>query len=114
MVASVNTKYEAADGSIHPITLRPETAAVAGTVPAADVDSNIKAQVSKGNREFGLRPRGVRLVRTVGTGDSESKKYRFLPVLSAADIATPAFAIGAEITIGGIVWVVLSQEPEDY
>lgn len=114
MPAYTSTKYEADNGDIHGILLSPDKAAVAGTAPTGDTSSPVKVKVSKSNREFGIRPRGVRLSRIIGTAPDTFKKYAFLPVLTPADYATSAFAIGAEITIGGVVWVVASKEGEDY
>lgn len=114
MVAYVNTKYEADNGDVHGILLSPDKFAVAGTPPTGTASSPVKIKISKTNKEFGIRPRGVRLVRTVGTAPDTFKKYAFLPVLTPAAFATAAFAIGAEITIGGVVWVVASKEGEDY
>lgn len=114
MVAKTVTKYEADSGDIHGILLHPDKAAVAGSPPTGDVSSPIKAKISKTNKEYGIRPRGVRLARIIGTAPDTFKKYAFLPVLTSAAMGTPAFAIGATITIGGVAWIVVSHEGEDY
>lgn len=114
MAARVSTKYESNDGEIHSIGLSADRAAVAGTAPTGAINNSIKAKISKTNGEYGLRPRGVVLTRTVGTAPDTFKKYAFLPVLTAAEYNSAAFAIGVEITIGLIVWTIVSKVPEDY
>ena len=114
MVAFVQTKYEADSGDIHGIRLTPDYSAAAGTAPTGDVNNSIKVKVSKTNREFGIRPRGVRLSRTVGTAPDTFKKYAFLPVLGAVEFAGAGFAIGTTITIGGIDYTVIAKVPEDF
>lgn len=114
MVAQVKSKYEARDGKIHLIKLTPAYAAVAGTVPTADVDSRIKVKVSKGNREHGLRPRGVTLARTVGTAPDTFVKYTFLPLRSIADETKAEYQLGKKITIDSVEWEVVAFVPEDY
>lgn len=114
MPARTDTKYESDTGSIHRILLTPAYAASAGTPPAGAVDSDIRPKVSKTNGEFGLRPRGVNLSRTVGTAPDTFKKYAFLPVLSAVAFAGNTFAPGATVSIDGVDWKVVTREPEDY
>lgn len=114
MPAKVRKKYEADDATVHQILLTPDYAAVAGTEPAGAITSPIKAKVTKSNREFGLRPRGVGLVRTVGTAPDTFVKRAFLPVLTATGFVAPAFAIGATITIGTVNWTIASKHNEDY
>ena len=107
-------KYEANDGSIHTIKMTAERFAAAGTEPVGNVDDEVIVKQSKSNTEHGIRPRSVTLVRTVGTPPDECKKYTTLPVLSIADFALPAFAIGATITIGGVAWEIIVRNPEDF
>lgn len=114
MVAKVTTKYEADSGQVHGLIMEPTRLAVAGTVPTGAVSSPIKAQISKSNREFGLRPRGVRLAKIIGTAPDTFRKYSFLPVLLATEFNTAPFAIGATITIAGTDWTVVAKVPEDY
>lgn len=112
-MAKTLTKYQSDTDDVHPILLDTLTAAAAGTAPAGDVNNNIRAKVSKTNRAYGLRPRGVRLSRVVGTAPNTFKRYKFLPVLTAAAFATPAFNIGATITINTVAWTVTEKKPED-
>lgn len=114
MPARTDTKYESDLGTIHRILLTPDFAAAAGAAPAGDITSNIRPKVSKSNGEFGLRPRGVRVSRTLGTDPDTFKKYAFLPVLSATVFAGTTFNSGAEVTIGGITYTVVSRVSEDY
>lgn len=114
MAAKTTTQYEANDGSVHSLLLDQDRFAAAGTPTTNAIDSPIKAQISKGNKEFGLRPRGVRLARLVGAPPDTFRKYTFLPVLTIADYNSAGFAIGASISIGGVAWEVVGKVPEDY
>lgn len=114
MATFTRTKYESNDGSIHAIRLSADKAAAAGAAPAGDVDSSIKVKVSKTNREFGIRPRGVLLARTVGAGDDAFTKYTFLPVLTQTAFNGTGFALNTEITVGGTQWTVATKQNEDY
>lgn len=113
-MAYTKTKYEAENGDIHPLRLTASYAAAAGTVPGGAVTNPIPAKVSKGNREFGLRPRGVRLSRTIGTGATAFTKTGFLPLRSKADATSETYAENSDITVDGITWTIVSRVPEDY
>lgn len=105
-------KYEAESGTIHPLRLDDARASVAGPAPAADIDSGAATvKISKSRGQFGIRPRGVRLVRTVGTAPNQFKKYTFLPCLTPARYN--ALTRGTDVTIGGTSWEVSKQVPED-
>lgn len=110
----VDGKYLGDEGEIHPIRLDSLRYAAGGTPPTGAVDSSIKVKISKSNREFGVRPRSVTLVRTVGTAPDTFRKYSDLPVMTPTDFSSPAFAIGGTITIDGIIWVIIGKKPEDY
>lgn len=114
MPALTSTKYEDDSGRIHPIALTPNYATAAGTVPAGAINDNVKPKVSKTKREFGIKPRGVRLSRTVGTAPNTFKKYAFLPVLQATTWAGAGFALGATVTINSIAWTVTARVAEEY
>lgn len=107
-------RYQADNELVHLMTLDADRIAVAGTPPATGTVSNIRAKVSKSNKEYGLRPRGVRLARTVGTAPDTFVKYSFLPVLSIADFASADFQLGGSITIGTISWEIIARISEDY
>ena len=114
MVAKQLVKYEAENQVVHGLLLDPDRAAVAGAEPAGAIGSPIRASVSKGNREHGLRPRGVRLVRTIGTAPDTFKRYSFLPVLTITAYASAAFNVGTVIQIDGIDWTISAKVGEDY
>lgn len=112
-------KYESDSGSIHKLRMSTAKAAVANnTEPSGSIDSSIRVKVSKSNREYGIRPRGARLYRTVtgGTGDDAVTKtlYAFLPILTAAVYDGNSFAEEATVTYNGSTWKVLSKVAEDY
>lgn len=114
MAVKTTVKYESNSGSLHSLLLDPDRASEAGTEPTGTEVSKIKAQISKTNKEFGLRPRGVRLARTIGTAPDTFKKYTFLPVLTPAEFNSATFALGATITIGTTNWVIVGAVEEDY
>lgn len=84
------TKYEADNGDIHPIRVQPETVALAkgGTTNAAPTGTittdAIRAKVSRGNREYGLRPRYITVVydTTAPTGYKVGTYIR-VPILKS-------------------------------
>lgn len=106
--------YEANSGEVHIITLSADRLAQAGTPPAGTATSNIRAKVSKSNREYGIRPRGVTLARVIGTAPDQFTKYSFLPVLTAADASAAGFQLGGTITIGTIAWEIVGIVGEDF
>lgn len=108
------TKYQADSGSIHSLSLTAPFAAAAGAAPSGDVDDDVKPKITKSKREYGLKPRGVRLARVIGTGDETFKVYSFLPVLTPAVFASATFSLGADVTLGGNTWTVVSKDAEDY
>lgn len=107
------TKYEADDGDIKPIRLDAQTIAVAGAPPAGATTDNDYVKVSKGNREFGMRPRGVRLSRNVGTAELPNMRYKFLPVLTQTAFNSGGYAVGQQLGIGGVDWEIIAKVPED-
>lgn len=114
MPALARTKYEADDAAIHAIRMTQSFADKAGTPPAGAVNSPIRVKISKSNREYGIRPRGVGLARTIGTAPNTFSKTTFLPVLTPTAFASAAFALDAKITIGTTEWTVISKRGEDY
>jgi hypothetical protein len=113
-MAFVKTKYEADSGSIHPIKLTTDYASQAGTPPSGAVDSNISAKVTKASSEYGLRPRGVRIARTITDGTSTCSLFGFLAVLTESAWNGAAYSPGATITIGSTAWTVTTRVPEDF
>lgn len=114
MASFTRTKYEADNGDIYSIRLSPSRASQAGTAPSGAVTSGIKAQVSKGNREFGIRPRGVTLARTIAAGDDIFTRYSFLPVLSLTEYNSAAYALETELEVGDYTWTIVARKPEDF
>lgn len=114
MPARTRTKYESDDSEVYAILMSPDYAAKAGTAPTGAVTSPIKVKISKGNREYGLRPRGVTLARTIGTAPDTFTKTTFLPVLTQSAFSSAAFALDAKISIGSIEWTVVGKRGEDY
>lgn len=105
--------YTANSGSTHPIRMSTASAAAQTTaaVPDAPVTSNISARVGASSRVRGLRPRGVRLKRSTGTGVNKKAFYTFLPILVAADWT--ALNFGSAVTVNGVAYTVSRKVPEN-
>ena len=114
MASQVKVKYEDDNGTIYSLRMSPDFAAQAGTEPTGGVSTDVKPKISKTNREHGIRPRGVRLGRTIGTAPDTFTRYTFLPVLTQTEFNSAAYAIGATITIGTTAWEVVSKQGEDF
>lgn len=114
MAALTLGKYEADSGDIHPIRMATERYNAAGTPPTGEINNDINVKVSKSDREFGIRPRGVRLVRTLGTAPDTFKRYSFLPVLTETAYSGAGFNKGAEVTVDGVAWTVAAKVAEDF
>jgi hypothetical protein len=108
------TKYESDDGTVHQIRMSSARIAVAGTPPAGAVTSPINVKISKSNREFGLRPRGVNLVRPLNPTATDKIFRAFLPVLTETAYNSATFALGATVTIGATQWKISAKVSEDY
>lgn len=107
------TKYQSDGGQIYQIQMTAAKIALAGDAPVGDVTSIVKAKVSKSNREYGIRPRGVRIARELGTAPDTFVKYAFLPALTPEANSRTEFALGASITYNGFTWEVIAKVSED-
>lgn len=113
----VQSKYQSDTGDVHIIKVQPETlaATIGGTANAAvagAVDSVFAAEVNRGARAYGLRPRKV----TVAFETDVPTGYRpyttlSIPVLSAAVFA--AVSPGDAVSYAGGNGVVSSKSGED-
>ena len=108
------SRYLADNNDVHAIRLSPARLAVAGAPPAGAVTSEINVKVSKSNREYGIRPRGVVLSRPVAPGPDDKIFRSFLPVLTPTAFASATFAKGANLIVGGTTWIIISKQNEDY
>jgi hypothetical protein len=112
-------KYQSDKGTIHTLNMSKAKADVANnTEPESDVDSDILPKISKSNREYGLRPRGVRLYRdvTAGTGaNAITKRYNaFLPILKKETLGDTNFSKEKDVTYKGSTWKIGGLVQEDY
>lgn len=106
-------------GEIHPIRVQPETLAMALTSSTTTTNAGstsaisnpISADVSRGDRELGLRPRlaTLAILGTPPTGYSSSSVVR-LPILNETLFA--ALTIGTSVNYLGTTWEVVSTTPE--
>lgn len=104
------SKYLSDKGGIHPIRIQPEGSPANGTPPAGAVDEDISAKVGGSRRTYGLHARGVRLVRSIGTGDDQANRYNFYPVLTPTHFAT--LNRGGTLTIDGVAWTISGKVNE--
>lgn len=107
-------KYQADNDAIHAIRMSSARLAVAGAQPAGNVDSDINVKISKSNRSYGIRPRGVTLTRPINPTEDDKIRRTFLPVLTPTAFEAAGFQKGATITIGGTQWRVTARLNEDY
>ena len=113
-MAFTNTRYEADNGDIHPIRIDSTRVAAAGAAPTGAITSSVKVKISKTGREYGIRPRGLRLTRTLGTAPDTFKRSTFLPILSEAVFNAQATGDDQTKEIGGVTWTVAGKVPEDF
>lgn len=97
------TKYEADNDDIHPIRVQPETVAftsggTANAAPAGNITVGaLRAKVSRGNREYGLRPRFVTIVYDETAPEGyDTGTYLRVPILKKA--LFDAIAIDGTVT----------------
>lgn len=104
------SKYLSDAGDIHPIRIQPEGSAANGTPPAGAIDNSISAQVGGSRRTYGLHARGVRLVRSIGSGDTAANRYNFYPVLTPTHFAS--LNRGGTLTIDAVEWTISGKVNE--
>lgn len=110
------SKYQSDTGDVHFIKVQPETiaATLGGTANAAvpgAIDSVFAAEVNRGARAYGLRPRKV----TIAFEENVPDGYRpytslSIPVLSASVFA--GVSIGDSVSYAGGAGVVSSKSGE--
>lgn len=111
-----SSKYESDLGTVHFINLQPETLAATfdGTANAAvndNIDSPFAAEVNRGAREYGLRPRYV----TVAFEDAPPTGYRPYTTLRIPVLDSTVFdgiAIDDAVAYAGGTGVVRRKSPE--
>lgn len=114
MAILTDTKYEADNGDIFPISMTAATFAAAGTPPTGGITENVKATISKGNKDHGLRPRKFNLTRIVGTSPNQQRVYASVPILTLVFYNDAANTIGASFSYDGETWTITSKQGEDY
>lgn len=113
MPAMVNLKYEDETGRIHPMRVRQQVAdALTTPAPVAEINDRLRVKVSRSNKEFGIRPRGLRLSLTVGNPPNTFVKYAFIPVLGLGDLGDPGNAVGQPVIYNGTQWRISSHVAE--
>lgn len=100
--------YTANSGDTFRIRLADDSAVAGGFTATTGFDPRLGyVRVSKRDREFGIRPRGVRLSRNVG----EEVRSRFLA--TATTERQQALLAAGTVQIGQNDWTVNSQVAED-
>ncbi len=98
--------YTADNGDTYRIRLDEDTAAAGGFTGVADA-RDLFVKVSKSNREFGMRPRGIRASRV----SNNRVTYRLIPMATQSDLNSAASS--QTITVGSATWTVVSVANED-
>lgn len=113
----VRSRYETDDGEIAPVRVQPETlaATVGGqtnAAPPGPTTQSTSAKISRGNREFGLRPRYVTFAWNPGSAPDgyDERTLQKLPILTEA--AYNAITNGAPVAYLGGAGTVVSKTPE--
>ncbi len=114
----MRSKYQADSNTVHPIRLKAAPIALQGDVSGLTVNSDVKVKISKTNREFGIRPRGVTLYREISATEGGTTvtvvKYTFMPVLTQAAYNAATLNPESSVTYLGNTWKVLERKKEDY
>lgn len=111
------TKYESNTGLIHPIRLQPETVGFAiggdanNAAPTAGLTSDFSVRVSRGNTEYGLRPRklNIKFGAVVPDGYKAEQTYA-IPILVPE--VWEAAGVGDAVTYLGVGGVIVGKSPE--
>lgn len=112
MAVMVNTAYTSDRGGVHPIRMRPDTAAAVGSAGAGVTITNpIRVKISKSKRQAGIRCRGLNIARVVTSGTVSIVEYAFLPILTPTAFAD--FAENDTLSYKGTTWRVAGLVSED-
>lgn len=114
MAAKTDYKYESNTGTVHLMKLTSAIGDAGGTQPTGDVNSKIRPELYKSNREYGIRPRYVVAGVTVGTAPNTFVKYKRVPVFLATQFALAAYQPGAALTIDTVEHTIVSAYDEDF
>lgn len=112
MAALSSTKYQDDSGSIHPIYMSLAKITASSVAPTGDINAKGRAIIGGSRKKAGLHARGVRIKRTLGTAPLQFQRYAFIPVLTAAALATPAYQEGSDIDYNGQTWTVTESVGE--
>lgn len=108
------SRYEANNGDVHAIRVQPETEALVlngiANGPTADpIDQNLRARVSGGNREYGLKARSATIAWTGAPPSGyEPDQLLRVPILtpdlydSLIPDATTGTYLGANVIVVGL------------
>nr|CRY96881.1 hypothetical protein [uncultured prokaryote] len=113
----VGSKYQSDTGDTHFIKVQPETIAAtlggtANAAPTGDIDSVFAAEVNRGARAYGLRPRKV----TIAFEDDVPEGYRPYTSISIPVLEPTVFsgiAIRDAVTYAGGTGIVSSKTGEN-
>ena len=104
--------YQANDGEIYKLKIDSSAVTAAGG-SAGSPTSQVFVKNSKGNREYGIRPRQIILADIeFTTGGRKASVYRYLPVTTEA--AWNGFDEDGSVSINGTTYSVVGKRDEDY
>lgn len=99
------TFYETNEGDIARVRVQPETLSTDNPPATGPADFGVRATVSGSRRQLGrLFTRGVYVYREIGAGETLSRRFNFIPILTPTAFA--ALSEGDTITAGGQTWTV--------
>lgn len=99
--------YTSDSGSTLQIRIDNFTVGLQKTTPAAGISTAPGSAKAGGNRRtIGVHARGIRCVRTVGTGAAAKNFYTFVPILLPADFSDVTNNPGTTKTINGVAYAV--------
>lgn len=110
------TKYQSDTGDIHQITIQPETseATIGGTensAPTEAVDSLFAAEVNRGARAYGLRPRKIRVAFT-DTPPTGYRPYTSINLVVLQESVFTNAALEADVVFNGATGKLKGKIPE--
>jgi len=109
------SKYQSDATNIYSIRVQPETLlATFGTTinvaPSADVDQEVSAKVSKGNRGIGIKPRTATIKWTAAPDDYDPNTLLRVPILTK--VVYDGIVKGQTVSYLGGTGTVASKSPE--
>lgn len=117
----IDSIYESNKGTFHYVRVQPETelltdGVVVNDAPAGPINSQLKAQVSKSRRGYGLKTRGiyVKFLEGLAPDGYEDTSRIFLPILTPAAFAAYTATPQKQLTYLNVTVVVVGESEEKF